>query len=75
MAYHRTGKGSKLMRAVTLAGIDWEVVRVWKNGTRSDERRFKGHSSTRLCPVCHAGWEAYGRLDGSLVGPDLAQVL
>jgi hypothetical protein len=63
LAFHRAGRGSRLLRAVNAAGIGWEVVRVWEDGTRSDERRFKGHSSTRLCPTCnHMGWQGYGRL-------------
>jgi hypothetical protein len=63
MAYHRAGRGSRFLRAVNAAGIDWEVVRVWEEGTRTDERRLKSHSSTRLCPTCnHLGWQAYGRL-------------
>lgn len=50
--YHRRGQGSRLLAVVTAAGIDWRVVRTWPGGTRSDERRLKGHSSTRYCPEC-----------------------
>ena len=57
---HFRGRGSTLLRHVTAAGILWRVVRVWERGTRSDERRLKKHSSTRLCPVCE-GDSAYGR--------------
>lgn len=53
MEYHRTGNGSRLMWAVTLAGIEWRVVRVWENGTQGDERRLKrGKNGPKLCPVC-----------------------
>lgn len=50
--FHRRGQGSRLLRAVTSAGIGFEVVRIWNPASRSHERRLKGHSSTRLCPVC-----------------------
>jgi hypothetical protein len=62
LAFHRAGRGSRLLRAVGAAGIDWEVVRVWEQASRSDERRLKGRSSTMLCPVCNEGWQARGRL-------------
>lgn len=63
LAFHRAGRGSKLLRAVQEAGIAWDVVRIWEEGTRTDERRLKGRSSTRLCPTCnHLGWQACGRL-------------
>jgi hypothetical protein len=72
LAYHRAGRGSRFLRAVNAAGIGWEVVRVWENGTRTDERRLKGRSSTRLCPTCnHLGWQACGRLT-NLAMPSLA---
>jgi hypothetical protein len=61
--FHRKGRGSRLLAAVSAAGIDWEVVRVWEEGTRTDERRLKGKASTRLCPTCNrGGWQARGRL-------------
>jgi hypothetical protein len=63
MDFHRAGRGSRLLRAVSAAEIDWEVVRLWEEGTRTDERRLKGHSSTRLCPTCSQGWEARGQLN------------
>lgn len=49
---HRKGDGSKLLRAVNAAGIPYSIVRTWPNADRNQERRFKGHSSTRLCPTC-----------------------
>ena len=62
LAFHRSGRGSRLLRAVNAAGIDYEVVRIWEQGTRSEERRLKGKSSTRLCPRCNRGWQARGQL-------------
>lgn len=50
---HRSGQGAKLLRAVQLAGISWEVVRVWPDADRTEERRLKNFGShRRLCPVC-----------------------
>jgi predicted GIY-YIG superfamily endonuclease len=49
---HRTGQGSKLLRAVNEAGIGYQVVKTWR-GTRSKERQMKRWKCTpRLCPVC-----------------------
>lgn len=62
--YHRRGRGSKLLAAVARAGIPFDVVRTWPEGTRTQERKLKGHSSTRICPVCEGdlAW-GRGRLD------------
>jgi hypothetical protein len=60
--YHRRGAGSRLLRAASRAGAVLKVVRVWPEGTQTDERRLKGHSSTRLCPICNPDWEKRGRL-------------
>jgi predicted GIY-YIG superfamily endonuclease len=50
---HRAGNGSKLMRAIKLAGIGWQVVRTWENVDRSFERKLKNHKKTqKFCPVC-----------------------
>lgn len=51
---HRKGTGSRLLRAVNLAGIDYEVVRVWPGGDRNFERKLKNQkNSSRLCPCCN----------------------
>ncbi len=50
---HRSGAGSPLLAAVTLAGIPWQVVRTWRNAGRIGERDFKRlHCNPSLCPVC-----------------------
>ena len=55
IARHRSGDGSRLLRAVTRAGIGWRVVRTWPDGDRSFERRLKRRkNAARLCPVCRA---------------------
>lgn len=52
IGHHRSGNGSRLMRAVNLAGIGWDVV--WtKEGDRNEERRLKRYKkSAVLCPLC-----------------------
>ena len=48
---HLNGDASSLTKAAIQDGVKLVVVRVW-NGSRTDERRLKGHSSTRYCPFC-----------------------
>jgi hypothetical protein len=50
---HRTGRGARLMKVVTAAGVDWRLARTWPDATRTFERRLKKHSGTRYCPVCN----------------------
>lgn len=54
---HRTGRGARLMRAITEAGITFEVARLWKCETwqeaRALERKLKKlHNGPALCPLC-----------------------
>lgn len=50
--YHARGRGSRLLRAVREAGIDFDVVRLFV-GSKHDERRLKNRSiSKHLCPMC-----------------------
>lgn len=52
---HKSGTGAKLLAALNRAGIDWEVVRVWKDGDRHFERKLKNYKKARcFCPVCGA---------------------
>lgn len=53
LKHHKSGNGANLMRIVTEAGIPWEVVRIWEDATRDDERKIKntGHVP-HYCPVC-----------------------
>lgn len=52
LKHHRAGSGAKLLRAVQLAGIGWEVVRTWP-GDKTVERKLKNRKSAPdLCPVC-----------------------
>lgn len=53
MHCHRSGNGSRLMAAVTAAGIPWNIVRVWDDADRYFERKLKRTAkATVLCPVC-----------------------
>lgn len=52
VARHFEGHGSRLVRAVVLAGIGIQVARTWE-GDRKEERRLKKQGGrARLCPVC-----------------------
>lgn len=57
MKRHREGGGSKLISAITKAGIAWDLVRIWV-GDRALERRLKNQKKARcLCPVCRQAEE------------------
>ena len=50
---HRAGDGAKLLRAVSQADINFEVVRVWDGESREFERKLKRQKNAwRLCPIC-----------------------
>lgn len=62
LAEHVSGAGSPLVRAVIGAGIDVELVRVWKRGGRTFERKLKrGKNVPRYCPVCRCERKAARR--------------
>ena len=53
IAHHKANTGAKLIRALNLAGIDWKVVRVFKNVSREIERKIKNYKKTdAFCPNC-----------------------
>lgn len=50
---HFDGNGARIMAAVSERGIEWELVRVWSNGTRTLERQLKNRKrAASLCPYC-----------------------
>lgn len=54
MFHHKNGTGSKLMKAVSKAKINWKVVRVWDNEDGNFERKLKNmKNSKKLCPICN----------------------
>jgi hypothetical protein len=53
LARHKAGNGSRLIRALNKAGIDYSIVRIWPDGDRNMERKLKNQkNSKRFCPVC-----------------------
>lgn len=59
LEHHRTGTGAKYMRNISRAmeqdgeKLEFVCARIWKDGTRTDERRLKNQNHTpRLCPIC-----------------------
>lgn len=52
---HKKNKGSRLIRAVNLAGINWIVARMWPNKDGNFERSLKNQKNAKkLCPTCIA---------------------
>ena len=55
---HRAGRGSRLLKIVSEAGIDWSIVRMWEFDSGKEASQFeralkkKYKSSRRFCPVC-----------------------
>jgi hypothetical protein len=57
VALHASGQsGSKYMRQAFVEGCAFDLVRVWRNADRLEERRLKnGKKLARLCPACKCG--------------------
>lgn len=55
ISHHRKGTGANLLKHVNAAGIDWDVVQVWENTTRTFERTLKNRGGkSKFCPACKA---------------------
>jgi hypothetical protein len=53
LEYHRSGRGSRLIRALMLDGGDFVIARLWEGQTRAFERGLHNRGGkARLCPVC-----------------------
>lgn len=52
LAKHQAGTGARLIDVILNAGLRFTLVRTFSGG-RALERQLKGHSSTRLCPICN----------------------
>lgn len=51
--HHRNGTGAKILKELNRLGINWEVVRIWKNKDGNFERQLKNmKNSKRYCPKC-----------------------
>ncbi len=64
IADHRAGVGSRLLRIVSEAGIEWRVVRTWEDG-RQLERHWK-----RLCPCDSRNRLTWRNAASSSASPD-----
>lgn len=49
---HDEGNGARLLQVITQAGIKYRVVRIWPDGTRTQERSMKCRGKGRMCPIC-----------------------
>lgn len=69
---HASGQGSRLVRAVTRAGIPFTCTRLWRvesGDGRLVERRLKTLGSRkRICPRCTPG-TGWGRFPGTVDVP------
>ena len=53
MECHRNGRGAKLIKAITQAGIKFQIARIWENGDRNFERKLKNRKKAKcLYPIC-----------------------
>jgi len=47
------GLHHRLMQVIRAEGIGFTLARIWPNGTRDDERKWKKHGhARRRCPIC-----------------------
>lgn len=51
--HHRKNTGSRLLRALNLAGINWYVVRTWDGGFDLEKQLKAKKDSKSLCPICN----------------------
>lgn len=55
IAEHQRGHGARLTQVAVQHGIALVPARIWKRGTRKDERKLKNRKNARqLCPFCKA---------------------
>jgi predicted GIY-YIG superfamily endonuclease len=52
MKLHASGRGAKLMKAVTERGIPWSVVRTWDGGRDLETLLKTQKNASRYCPIC-----------------------
>ena len=62
--HHKNGSGARMLRVCNERGINYEIVRIWKNGDKVFERKLKNcKNSSRFCPVCK-GERALKNMEG-----------
>jgi predicted GIY-YIG superfamily endonuclease len=52
VALHQRGKGARLVAQALAAGIDVELVRVWPQADKAEERALKRRVPKSYCPTC-----------------------
>jgi predicted GIY-YIG superfamily endonuclease len=52
---HFNGRGARLVRQALKAGIGVELVRVWPDALRQQERTLKRRVPKSYCPKCRSG--------------------
>ena len=53
VALHRRGRGARLVAQALAAGIALDLVRVWPDADRAQERTLKRGGPKGYCPKCH----------------------
>ena len=53
LAKHSSGNGARLIKVIQDHGIEWCVVKIWKDKGRDFERKLKKQKNAwRHCPIC-----------------------
>lgn len=52
LARHRTGRGSRLMLAVELAGLGWTIALTHPGDRRLERTLKRAKNRPRYCPIC-----------------------
>ena len=54
MRVHLAGRGARLVKQALRAGVSVELVRVWAEADRKQERVLKRRTPKAYCPLCSA---------------------
>lgn len=66
--HHRRGTGAALLKAAIERGIDFKVVRVWKDDRHREQKIKARKNAPLLCPVCNP--DAYRYETAHEIHPD-----
>lgn len=50
---HREGTSAQLTARAKRLGIDWRIVRVWRDADLYAEKKLKSIGASKLCPICN----------------------
>lgn len=54
LKHHRDGSGARLCQVLNLAGITYQIARIFEGQDKTFERKLKNTNQTaRYCPVCN----------------------